>query len=95
MVLCFEPKEIMYDYGLNDIRYKILKGIDFDVRVCPDRMYAKPFNEGANKNSDDADVCLSCTRKKCSGGKKCYEKRRDLLLKEKKKLKKLSDGMGR
>jgi len=60
--------------------YKIIHGIPFDVRRCPDRDYGKNFVEETNKYSEDAGICLNCTKKKCTGSRICYEKRRRVIL---------------
>ena len=71
--------------GVNYYIYKILNGIDFDVRVCPDRDYEKRLRKYTNKNSDDAGVCLNCRMEKCSGSTECYERERQKQIDEKKK----------
>ena len=79
--------------GEDYYRYKIIHGIQFDVRQCPDRNYGKNHERKTNIFSEDAGVCLSCVKKKCTGSKRCYEKRYDALRTEKKKSEKRKEVM--
>lgn len=72
----------MKEYEVNHYVYKIIHGIPIDVRRCPDRDYGKSSVNSPNIDSEDAWVCLSCTEKKCTGTKHCYEKRLGMLLRQ-------------
>ena len=71
-------------YGDDYYRYKVIRGISFDVRVCPDRDYEKTAKTETNINSEDAYVCLECCEEKCTGTRGCYEKRLREILRQRK-----------
>lgn len=44
-------------------------GIDYNRRITRD-------------DPEDARICLTCTKKKCTGGRDCFESRKRKLMKE-------------
>ena len=80
----YSKARVMNYYSEDYYRYKVIRGIPFDVRVCPDRDYEKNVKNETNKNSDEPYVCLGCSEEKCTGTRGCYERRLGQILRERK-----------
>lgn len=69
------------------LRYKIAKGMAISAEPLPSSAVPMRRGEGNDNLRDDAQVCLGCTSRKCSGSERCFRKREQALMNARKETK--------